>query len=470
MLTSVFFMDTTQSVIVVAPHDGNYKSIQSAIDEAEYGDVVEVRAGTYRENVKLNKKITLIGENTGGRTPIVDGMGGSAITFCADGATLDGFIIMNSSREGINVTSNHNIIRNNIISNNSIGIRINSDHNVAINNLCENNSRTGIELVKSIRNSLINNCLINNNIGMFVIHSSENMFINNTLDNNRNNGFEIFQSTNNLLDNNTIVDNQLIGISLTESKENTLRNNVMIHNRYNFKAEGENYIDISNLVDEKPICYLINSHNVVIGPPFEAGSIHCINCTNITVIGQTITNNGDGIYFYNVTNSVIKDNYVGNNLKGIYISKSSDNVILVDNASNNGYPIYVVGSFNNTIYIDITNVGGNKYVSYFDSYSLANNSIEYSGSGDFKGCPNWFYVYITVEDPGLWIYWDGKNTSEMDFCKIPLDSQGDHKISLYNDDNLTHEITFYIYGKSEININSTTCDFSMRGRCKLSNS
>ncbi|MFQ6063634.1 MAG: nitrous oxide reductase family maturation protein NosD, partial [Methanosarcinales archaeon] len=115
-----------QKTIVVCPSGCDYNKIQSAIDSANPGDIIEVLSGTYYENVKVNKKIILKGIDSGKGKPVVVARGrGSAITIKADGVTLEGFNAKNSIYRpyyGIMVISNNNVLKNNTASNNNYGI------------------------------------------------------------------------------------------------------------------------------------------------------------------------------------------------------------------------------------------------------------------------------------------------------------------------------------------------------------
>ncbi|MFQ6057089.1 MAG: NosD domain-containing protein, partial [Methanosarcinales archaeon] len=73
-------------------------------------------------------------------------------------------------------------------------------------------------------------------------------------------------SNNNILTNNT-ANNNYYGIYLKSSSNNTLQNNLMSNNNYNFGLHGytdldfsSNNIDKSNLVDGKPIYYLVGEY------------------------------------------------------------------------------------------------------------------------------------------------------------------------------------------------------------------
>ncbi len=54
------------AAVITVDDDGgagvDYTTIQAAVDVASAGDTIEVRSGTYNENVDVNKTLTLIGE------------------------------------------------------------------------------------------------------------------------------------------------------------------------------------------------------------------------------------------------------------------------------------------------------------------------------------------------------------------------------------------------------------------------
>jgi len=101
-----------QSVNVIQVPD-DYPTIQAAVDASEAGDIIQVRAGVYSENVTLHKAVSLVAERFDPLNPVnngtvIDGMGGGFSVFIPSGLTqmptVSGFVIRNSN-SGIQASS-----------------------------------------------------------------------------------------------------------------------------------------------------------------------------------------------------------------------------------------------------------------------------------------------------------------------------------------------------------------------------
>jgi parallel beta-helix repeat protein len=196
-------------------------------------------------------------------------------------------------------------------------------------------------------------------------------------------------SNNNIIANNTANNSDGNGINLYHSCNNTLRNNLMSDNCYNFVVWGKCYshfdhdIDTSNLVDDKPIYYFVDASGTVIDSASNAGTVYCINCENITVKDLTFTNNIRGIYFYSTDDSSVLNNHMSNNCYGIHFDYSCGNTIANNTASNNNHGIYLDSSYSNTVVTNnaSNNGGGGIYLTYSSNNNVTGNTASNNEHG-----------------------------------------------------------------------------------------
>ena len=98
LLAAFLLMVSSQAAtITVAPSGADFSSIQAAADAANFGDLINITPGVYSENLIINKTIALRGIGA----PVIEIGGqhanGPAIMLLADGISLEGLVIVNSS-------------------------------------------------------------------------------------------------------------------------------------------------------------------------------------------------------------------------------------------------------------------------------------------------------------------------------------------------------------------------------------
>jgi parallel beta-helix repeat protein len=168
-LTGVCVLPVAAAEHVVAPSGAEFVLVSDAVDWSSGGDTIFVESGTYLETITLNKRIALVGIDSGGGPPVIDAAGmGNGVDIRVDGCTVENFIIRNGSlATGIRVASSGNTLQKNTIRGFGQGIYLLSSRQstVSENNVTEN-SRAGIVLEASNENIIESNTVTKNAIGI----------------------------------------------------------------------------------------------------------------------------------------------------------------------------------------------------------------------------------------------------------------------------------------------------------------
>ncbi len=180
-----------------------------------------MHAGTYVENVDVNKWVTMIGDGADVVTVRAADVVDHVFEVTADWVNISGFMVTATDY--------------------SAGICLNDVNRCNISDNTASNSLYGIYLSSSSNNNLTSNTVSDNNHGIVIDYSNNNTLQNNTLSENTYN-FGVW------------------GYSLTHHTQS---------------------IDTSNKVDGKPIYYWVDQQDMAI--PKDAGYVGVVNSTNIAV-------------------------------------------------------------------------------------------------------------------------------------------------------------------------------------------
>jgi parallel beta-helix repeat protein len=242
------FLELVRADRLAVPDD--CATIQVAIDNANEGDTVFVRNGTYYEHVVVNKTISLVGESNEGTVlnstdtdPMIPIMTVEADNVKISGFTFEGWSFNNIR---INATTGVVIVGNKIVFN-AIGILVENSVNITM----DNNALEGFGL---------------DNIGIMLDHSSECKMTNNTIANAVYDGVRLWFSNNNLLSHNIFTNNDY-GIFVYGSNRNTVSKNTISESggpgMYFEESSSNNVIVHNNFVDNwTPVGFWDSSANV----------------------------------------------------------------------------------------------------------------------------------------------------------------------------------------------------------------
>ena len=428
---------------------GNYTSIQDAIDSSNNGDIIFVYNGNYHENINVYKSINLIGENR--ENTIIHGdRKDNVVNFTTDWVNIQGFTLRYSGENrynaGISIQSNNNIISNNIISNNQNGFYLeNASNNLIKNNIILENYN-GIYLNLSKNNTIKNNIITKNKDGIDLVSNSNSSYIiENNISENEYDGIYVKSSNNNTILRNKFSNNYR-GLWLHDkTNNNIILDNVFLNDGLVIRNSFQNNIS-NNLVNNEPVMYLEDKSNIILDE--DTGQIILVNCMNITIQNQKISDVYLGIELLKTKNCYISGNSLSNNDNGLNLHYSDDNIISKNTYnSNNWNSIYLSNSKNNIIIenqiistyefsgIDLWDYSNNTVISRnnfsnnaygIHVYNTSNTIIkENNFSNDHYGICLWFLCnnttifsnsLIKCRD-GIWSYYAKNNNISRNLIK-----------------------------------------------------
>ncbi len=239
LLIMILICPVSASKVIDVP--GDSRTIQSAIDAAEAGDIIVVSPGTYKEDIEINKGITLQGAGADETT-----LFGAVIVKNADGVTIDGFTLdgqrHTDSHRGIWCSSSGLTISSNIVARYHYGITSVSSRTIIEDNIVLENFIAGIE-IKTAVEALIR--------GTSVV-------------NNTNSGITVVQSLDNVLITDSVISGNRIGISCIQCAPE-IRRNIIEENEFGLECLGRAEPDLGT--DDDPGLNVIKDNKYQIVNP-----------------------------------------------------------------------------------------------------------------------------------------------------------------------------------------------------------
>jgi parallel beta-helix repeat protein len=196
--------------------EGNYTSIQEAVNNAQNGDTILVSPGAYRENVNVNKELAIISStdllgDVMNRTYVIGAVPTNDVfNIRSSNVTISGFHILGGpsgtdtyQEAGLYLEGVQNcLLSNNTLILNDAGIVLNNSQRNLLGNNLIGLGTSGIRLTGSNENNLSENEIVTTSEAILLTNSANNTFMNNSL---RMNGLGMYLNTSS---GNTIYQNR----------------------------------------------------------------------------------------------------------------------------------------------------------------------------------------------------------------------------------------------------------------------
>jgi nitrous oxidase accessory protein len=346
---------------VQGPWDGTrlhpYRLIQDGIDHASSGDTIFVFSYTYAENIVINKKVTLLGENKD-TTVIAPSGSGVGVLISAGQVTVRSFTVHPSAvfgGEGIKVVSPsaHNTLMDNVITN-CLGYGIFLDQTFD-NTIMQNtifDQQYGIAVASSYNNKVVENdiAICHGEVGIAVAYEAST---GNTISKNKVTytdgeemenfrGISVWFASSNKIVQNTIKEEvsgwQHLGIVLESSPDCSVSQNVLtgVGSLQGIRASERDIISGNILIN----CYsgiLVGGFCQVLNNKLrDACDGIEIYGTNNTIKGNFVTGSARGVTFYEASGNSFKENTVTLSREiGVQLYSSFGNSLYHNNIVNN---------------------------------------------------------------------------------------------------------------------------------------
>jgi len=328
--------------ITVDPEgNGDFESIQGAVNGAEEGDIIRVHDGIYHQKIVINRRVHVIGNGSQGTVIKGDGVG-SVVRLTANDTKISGFHILGSGGgsydAGIRVESSGCQIEDVYCTNNTIGISLmNAGDATIYGSEIQCSTQHGIILKNStlctVRNTTSNSNALD---GIFIDdQSSSNSIISSQFSGNRN-GISVAGS-HNLIQMNR-CSNNTNGITVTGS-DHSMLGNVCIHNTRgaHLRESSYTYFQWNDLSGNTIGINLEDSVSTEIAASNLSGNtemgVRSFNSSSIIINENSIDGNGQvGIRFFQSSDIEVTNNTFRNNTIGMSLEEGSLNIVVHRNS------------------------------------------------------------------------------------------------------------------------------------------
>lgn len=320
-----------------------HATIQAAVSAATPGATIHVCTGTYREEVLVDRPVSLHAAGDPQlEAPEEGGLFAFLVDYAADfegASTIEGFDIQGYGAGVFLDTSRPHRVVNLSVEDGTVGVTLDKVDGAVVSGLEARDVNAGVLLFGTdrvrIENATITGArpedpslpdLGQGIVGVFADES--HMRGNELVDNHR--GIQLAFSRSNVIEDNRVHNSSYTGVEMTGSVGNELRDNRLIGNQYNLRLCGcPNDVDTSNTVDGDPVLFLVGAEDRVIDGSTEAGFVGVVDGRNVTVRDLDLSHNLPAVLLSGTPSSRVENVTVSTG--GIEVSEGSHETLVADN-------------------------------------------------------------------------------------------------------------------------------------------
>jgi nitrous oxidase accessory protein len=291
-------------------------SLQSLINAAPEGGTVKLEAGTYQEDIVINKPVVIEGEKV---AVIKTCSTKPAVTISGKNVTLKNLKIKTCKKDKgnavIQISGKNHRLENLQIQTSHQGIQLENveKSNFLYINLLGNGNKNGFDLWESHHNRFEGIKINQFEDGFYMENSHNNIFIGNTIQNSRY-GMHVMFSDNITLIRNVSKSN-FSGAMIMGTHQSIIKENQLIENNQNVNAQGLLLYDVhQSTIEDNEI-----SHNRV--------GLFMENSSENTLENNEFMANFVGAQINKINSNVIEHNQFVSNVNDIQATKAPDNTI-----------------------------------------------------------------------------------------------------------------------------------------------
>ncbi len=241
-LTLLAVASSNADVLTVCARGCNFATIQAAIDVAKPGDIIEVKAGSYKENVVIRKTITLQGEDTSKVTLISKTEGKPVILVEGDqliNVVVSGFTITEAKGPcvaaikvcpfGVSIFGKAIVaLQRNRLLVNKYGTVASEESQITLVSNTFASNETAIMLRDQVRAAIQGNRLERNQFGILIGHRAQATIRENNVSGS-DRPIRVWNQSQAVIENN-IISNNMTGLVVKDQSQASILSNVITDN------------------------------------------------------------------------------------------------------------------------------------------------------------------------------------------------------------------------------------------------